>query len=49
MKRGVASREREVIVFLCPCKTPPAVLHPGLGPPAQERRGAVGAFPEECH
>jgi len=38
IKRGVARREREVIV-LCP----------GLGPPVQEGHGALGMGPEEGH
>ncbi|KAJ7396790.1 Diacylglycerol kinase eta [Pitangus sulphuratus] len=29
IKRGVASRSREVILSLYPCETPPGVLHPG--------------------
>ena len=42
IKRGLASREREVIVHLYS-----AVLCQDLGPPAQERGGAVGEGPEE--
>ena len=42
------SRERKGIVpVLCPCEASSAVLHPGLGPSAQERREAVGVGPKE--
>ena len=46
-ERGVACREREVIVPLHSCEAPSGELRPGLGPPAQERLRALGAGPEE--
>ena len=51
IKKGVASREREVIVppLLSSCEAPSGVLYPGLGPSAQEKHGALGTGPEEDH
>jgi len=46
MRRGVASRDREVIV---PREAPSGVPHPGLELPKEERRGAFGEDPEEGH
>ena len=52
-KKGVASREREVIVPLCSAlecrEVPSGVVFPAVGPPAQEGRGALGARAEESH
>jgi len=45
VKRGVASRERDVIVSLYSS----GAQCPGLGPPAHEGCGALGMGPEEGH
>ena len=51
IKRWVASRMREVIVFLTgmPQCDPSGVPCPGVAPPGQERCGAIGAGPEKGH
>jgi len=49
IKRGVASREGEVIVPLSSRGAPSGELCSDLGPTAQERCGALGAGPEEGH
>jgi len=49
IKRSVTSRVREVILPLCSYETPPGVLCPVLGPPAQEGHGVVGVGPGEGH
>ena len=49
IKKGVASRDREVIVPLFSCEAPSGVLCPGMEPPVQERQRAVGEGPEEGH
>ena len=47
IKRGVASREREVIASLSSCEASSGVLYPGLETPAQGRHGALATGPEE--
>ena len=48
IKRGEASRESSTAI-LSSCEAPSGVLCPGLVPPVQERRRALGTSPEEGH
>jgi len=48
-ERGVASREREVIVPLYFHDAPSGILYPGLGLLAQDRCGAARAGPKKGH
>ena len=48
-KRGQQVKGGDPAPQLCSGETPPGVLRPALDPPAQERRGPVGAAPEEDH
>ena len=49
IKSSVASRSRDVILPFCSGETPPGVLHPALGPSAQEGHGTAVAGLEEGH
>ena len=49
LKRGGQQGEGgDCAPLLSSCEAPSAVLCPGLGPPAQEGHGALGAGPEEA-
>ena len=50
IERSTASKWREVILPFCSAgETSPGVLRPGVECSVQDRRGAVGACPEEGH
>ena len=49
IKKGVAKQGEggDCAPLHSSCEAPSGVLRPGLGPPAQEGHGAVGAGPEK--
>ena len=49
IKRGVASRSREVMLSLCSVETSPGLLRPALEPTTQEGHGPAKAFPDQGH
>jgi len=46
VKRGQQVERGDSAPLLCSGETPPGVLRPALGPPAQEGHGCVGAGPQ---
>jgi len=49
MQRGQQVEGGDSAPLLCSGESPPQILCPALGPPAQEGHGAIGVGPEEGH